>query len=290
MKIFVITKKTGILLILCAVLMTSLFYIGRNETLTVSSAKRDLPIYCVQMPENEKVVALSFDAAWGNEDTGQLIKIMDKYNVKTTFFVVGSWVDKYPESVKQLSDAGHEIMNHSNSHPHMTQISVEKMKEEATKCDEKIKAITGVQPTLFRAPYGDYNNDVVGAMRETGHFTIQWDVDSLDWKNLTASEITDRVLKKVKPGSIVLFHNAALHTPEALPAIIESLQKDGYKIVPVSEIILKENFTIDNSGMQIPDKAEPNSAAPAKVESGTETEKKTEQKAQPTSAPTDIII
>ncbi|MBO5066570.1 MAG: polysaccharide deacetylase family protein [Clostridia bacterium] len=179
MKIFVITKRTGVLLMLCAILMASLFYIGRNETITVSSAKRDLPIYCVQKPENEKVVALSFDAAWGNEDTGQLIEIMDKYNVKTTFFVVGSWVDKYPESVKQLHDAGHEIMNHSNSHPHMTQISVEKMKEEVTKCDEKIKAITGVQPILFRAPYGDYNNDVVGAMRETGHFTIQWDVETL---------------------------------------------------------------------------------------------------------------
>ena len=85
-----------------------------------------------------------------------------------------------------------------------------------------------------------------------GHFTIQWDVDSLDWKDLSATEIKDRVLKKVKPGSICLFHNAALHTPEALPGIIESLQKDGYKIVPVSELVLKENYTIDNAGKQIP--------------------------------------
>ncbi len=289
MKIFVITKRTGILLILCTLLMTSLFCIGRNEAMTVSSAKRDLPIYCVQKPENEKIVALSFDAAWGNEDTGQLIDIMNKYKVKTTFFVVGSWVDKYPESVKELHDAGHEIMNHSNSHPHMTQISVEKMKEEVTKCDEKIKTITGVKPTLFRAPYGDYNNDVVGAMRETGHFTIQWDVDSLDWKNLTANEISDRVLKKVKPGSIVLFHNAALHTPEALPIIIENLQKDGYKIVPVSEIILKENFTIDSTGMQIPDKKEatPQNPTPQKSD---ENKDEAEQKAQPTSSSADIII
>jgi len=179
MKIFVITKKTGILYALIAVLALSLVYIGKSETVSVSGAKRDLPIYCVQKPETEKVVALSFDAAWGNEDTGQLIEIMDKYKVKTTFFVVGSWVDKYPESVKQLHDAGHEIMNHSNSHPHMTQISVEKMKEEVEKCDEKIKAITGVKPTLFRAPYGDYDNNVIGAMRETGHFTIQWDVEPL---------------------------------------------------------------------------------------------------------------
>ncbi len=179
MKIFVITKKTGIALLLVLVLMLTLVYIRNSELLPVSGAKRDLPIYCVQKADNDKVVALSFDAAWGNEDTGKLIEIMDKYKVKTTFFVVGGWVDKFPESVKQLSDAGHEIMNHSDTHPHMTQISVEKMKEEVEACDKKIEAITGKKPTLFRAPYGDYNNAVVGAMRETGHFTIQWDVETL---------------------------------------------------------------------------------------------------------------
>ncbi len=256
MKIFVVTKKTGIALGLVLVLALSLVFLKSTDAIPTSSTKRDLPIYCVQKSADDKTVAMSFDAAWGNEDTGKLIEIMDKYKVKTTFFVVGSWVDKFPESVKQLSDAGHEIMNHSDTHPHMTQLSVEKMKEEVENCDKKIEAITGKKPTLFRAPYGDYNNSVVGAMRDTGHFTIQWDVDSLDWKDLSASEITDRVLKKVKPGSIILFHNAAKHTPEALPGIIEALQKDGYKIVPVSQLILKENYTIDPSGMQVPQKTQ----------------------------------
>ena len=256
MKIFVVTKKTGVALCLVLLLGLSLFFLRSTDAIPTSSAKRDLPIYCVQKSADDKVVAMSFDAAWGNEDTGKLIEIMDKYKVKTTFFVVGSWVDKFPESVKQLSNAGHEIMNHSDTHPHMTQIPVEKMKEEVESCDKKIEAITGKKPTLFRAPYGDYNNSVVGTMRDTGHFTIQWDVDSLDWKDLSASEITDRVLKKVKPGSIILFHNAAKHTPEALPGIIEALQKDGYKIVPVSQLILKENYTIDPSGMQVPQKTQ----------------------------------
>lgn len=121
---------------------------------------------------------------WGNEDTEELINIMKKYNVKTTFFVVGGWVDKYPESVKQLFDAGHEIMNHSNTHPHMTQISKEEMIKEAEACDEKIQKITNVKPILFRAPYGDYNNEVVGTMRETGHYTIQWDVETNDTKRM----------------------------------------------------------------------------------------------------------
>lgn len=286
MKIFVISKKTGVLYILLAVLVLSLVYIGKNDSLPVSGAQRDLPIYCVEKPADEKTISISFDAAWGNEDTGKLIEIMDKYNVKTTFFVVGGWVDKYPESVKQLSDAGHEIMNHSNTHPHMTQISEEKMREEVQKCDEKIQSITGVKPILFRAPYGDYNNKVVQTMRETGHYTIQWDVDSLDWKNLMPDEICERVLKRVKPGSIVLFHNAALHTPEALPKIIETLQKDGYKIVPVSQLIIKENFKIDSTGMQIPNeqKTEQDNAAAENAEKPKATENSEEIKKIPETA------
>lgn len=179
MKVFVISKRTGLLCITALLLLTSLIYFEKSEVLPVTSTKRDLPIYCVQKPEGEKTVALSFDAAWGNEDTSTLIDIMNKYGVKATFFVVGGWVDKFPESVKQLFDAGHEIMNHSDTHPKMTQISIEKMKEELSTCDDKIEKVIGVRPTLFRAPYGDYNNNVVQTARETGHFTIQWDVDTL---------------------------------------------------------------------------------------------------------------
>jgi len=195
-----------------------------------------LPIYCVDKGE-DKVVSISFDAAWGAEDTMQLIEILDKFQVKATFFVVGSWVDEFPDAVKALADAGHEIMNHSNSHPHMTQISKEKMKQEVEKCNEKISAITGKTPHLFRAPYGDYNNDVVQAVRECGSYTIQWSVDSLDWKDLSASEITKRVMSKLHPGAIVLFHNAALHTPEALPDILEKAQKKNISIEEIEENI-----------------------------------------------------
>ena len=251
MKIFVITKRTGIMLVLVVLLALSLVYIGKSNTLMVANTQRDLPIYCVQKPETEKVISISFDAAWGNEDTGTLIDILGKYNVKTTFFVVGGWVDKFPESVKQLSNAGHEIMNHSDTHPHMTQISKDKMIEEVNSCSAKIEKLTGVKPILFRPPYGDYNNLVVQTMRETGHYTIQWDVDSLDWKDLTAQAIYERVTSRINPGSIVLFHNAAKHTPEALPMILKYLKDNEYKIVPVSELIYKDNFIVDNTGKQI---------------------------------------
>lgn len=251
MKMWVISRKGCIAAISVIFLVIIGMFVVRSSAISaVSGKKRELPIYCVDKGD-EKTVSISFDAAWGNEDTEQLIDILEKHNVKATFFVVGEWVDKYPESVKQLSDAGHEVMNHSDSHPHMPELTKEKMREQLTACNNKIEAITGVKPILFRAPYGDYNNEVIQTVRECGSYTIQWDVDSLDWKDLSANEITTRVLSKVKPGSIVLFHNAAKNTPEALPEILEKLKADGYSIVPVSQLIYADNYTIDNTGKQI---------------------------------------
>ena len=220
------------------------------EIVGASAVKRSLPVYCVQ--REEKTVALSFDAAWGNEDTGKLIDILDKYGVKTTFFVVGDWVNKYPESVRQLAEAGHEVMNHSTSHAHFSKLSESEIISDIQNCNELIEAQTGVKPTLFRCPYGEYDDHVIEAVSSIGMTAIQWDVDSLDWKEIPAGEIQSRVLKKIQPGSIVLFHNAAKHTPEALPGIIEALQKDGYNIVPISQILLNGNCVIDHTGRQCP--------------------------------------
>ena len=218
----------GALLCICALcLVTTL-----PSYVSASTTERQLPIYCVQ--RDYKTCALSFDAAWGNEDTQTLIDIFDKYNVKVTFFVVGEWVDKYPESVKALHDAGHEVMNHSNTHAHMSQLSKEEIIADVEACNDKIEAVTGVRPTLFRCPYGEYDDHVINAVRSLGMEPIQWDVDSLDWKDLSAGEITQRVTSKVQPGSIVLFHNAALHTPEALPAIIEGYLEAGYSFAALT--------------------------------------------------------
>ena len=232
-------------------LVVSVAILSTCTIVALAKGKRMVPIYNVQT--DKKVVALSFDAAWGNEDTEQLIEILGKYNIKATFFVVGSWVDKYPESVKQLSDAGHEIQNHSNSHPHMPQLSTEKMISELKVCNEKIANITGKQPILFRAPYGDYNNAMLENVSSLGMYTIQWDIDSRDWmEGHTADRIVSDVSKNAKSGSIILFHNAAVNTPAALPRIIENLKNDGYSFLPVSELIYKNNYTINHAGTQIP--------------------------------------
>ncbi len=234
--------------LLCAFGM--LYVVNDPAVVGASAATRQLPIYCVQ--KDYKVVALSFDAAWGNEDTQQLIDILGKYGVKATFFVVGDWVDKYPESVKALSDAGHEVMSHSNHHDHFNSLTADQIASDLTACGDKIEAVTGVRPTLFRCPYGEYDDHVIGAVRSLGIEPIQWDVDSLDWKDYDAPTITQRVTSKVGPGSIVLFHNAAKHTPEALPGIIEALIQQGYEFLPVSQIILTGEYTIDHTGRQCP--------------------------------------
>ncbi|MBR6708754.1 MAG: polysaccharide deacetylase family protein [Clostridia bacterium] len=233
------------------ILTVAIFYTTQSgQAVLTASATRQLPIYCVE--KDSKVCSLSFDAAWGNEDTQQLIDILGKYNIRATFFVVGEWVDKYPESVKALHDAGHEVHNHSDNHPHMTELTEQQIIENVSACDDKIEAVTGVRPFLFRPPYGDYNDQVINTLRSMGHYPIQWDVDSLDWKESGTQDIIDRVLGKVQPGSIVLFHNAAKYTPQALPSVIEGLIREGYSFVPISELIYRENYELDHTGRQIP--------------------------------------
>lgn len=254
MKILLLHRK--LFTVAACVLAAAAIFLTVNypAIVGVAATTRQLPIYCVQRDQN--MVSLSFDAAWGNEDTQQLIDILGKYGVKATFFVVGEWVDKYPESVLALHEAGHEIMNHSDDHAHFTKLSRDQMQQNINACNDKIEQVTGVRPTLFRPPYGEYDDNVVLTTRAMGMEPIQWDVDSLDWKDLSAGEITKRVTSKVQAGSIVLFHNAAKHTPEALPAILETLLREGYTMVPISQLILPGehgvDYTMDHTGKQCP--------------------------------------
>lgn len=246
MRYIIITKKH--LTIAASIIVAAVFAVVCSVGVYANS-NRKLPIYCVET--EKKQIALSFDAAWGNDDTEELIKILAEYDAKATFFVVGAWVDKYPESVKQLHEAGHKIMNHSNTHPNMPSLSDAQKKDELISCNKKIAAITGITPTLFRPPYGDYDNATIEATESLEMYTIQWDVDSLDWKeNATAESICKRVTGKVKNGSIVLFHNDAEHTPEALPQILKCLKDEGYEFVFVEDLIYKENYQIKHDGTQ----------------------------------------
>ncbi len=254
MKIWTFKGKHLLLFLCCFVVGIATLGIvltTAEKAVTTATEQRDIPIYCVET--EEKKVAISFDAAWGNEQTETLLQILEDKGVRATFFLVGEWVEKYPDSVKAIAEKGHDVENHSSTHPYMTQLSEEKMSEEIRYCNEKIEALTGKCPTLFRPPYGDYNNQVVGTVKSEGMYCIQWDVDSLDWKDPTPQQMVERITSKIGNGSIILMHNGAKDTPEALPQIIDAVRAQGYEFVPISEIILEGDYTTDHEGRMFTD-------------------------------------
>ena len=223
----------------------------QGQTISVFlNTRRELPIYSVETQKPQ--IAISFDAAWGAEYTKDILNILEERNIRTTFFMVGFWVDKYPEMVREIARRGHEIGNHSTTHPHMPKLGQEQMFAEVTQTQQKIEELAGNRAVrLFRPPFGDYNDLLIRTLREMGYYTIQWDVDSLDWKELGSRPMYDTVTKKVRNGSIVLFHNNAKYITDALPSILDHLLAEGYEIIPISELIYKENYRIDHTGRQI---------------------------------------
>ena len=226
------------------------------QAVSVSSTinGKELPIYCVET--DEKKVALSFDAAWGNEDTQKILEILAKHNVHATFFMTGGWVDSYPEDVKAILAGGHDLGNHSENHKNMSQISNDDKEQELMKVHEKVKNLTGYEMFLFRPPYGDYDNDVIKTATKCGYYPIQWDVDSLDWKDYGVDSIVNTVCsnKHLGNGSIILCHNGAKFTSDALHTLITNLKGQGYEIVPISELIYRDGYHMDAEGRQVRDK------------------------------------
>jgi len=240
------------------IVLTSYAFVSEyeNDALSVFlNKKRELPIYSVET--NEKKVAISFDAAWGAEYTPKILDILDERNIKTTFFLVGFWIDKYPERVREIAERGHEVANHSTTHPQMSKLSKEQIMTEIITTQKKIEKLAGNRAVrLFRPPFGDYNDLLIHTCRELDFHVIQWDVDSLDWKELGVDHMFKRVTENINKGSIVLFHNNARYITEALPLILDHLLAEGYEIVPVSELIYEDNYRLDHTGRQHPIKNE----------------------------------
>lgn len=216
---------------------------------SVLAAKKELPVYSVE--RDDHVIAVTFDASWGADNTPKLLDILDEYNAKCTFFLVGLWVDKYPDMVQAIVERGHEIGNHSATHPHMSKLSESKMLEELRMMSDKVEKLTGVRPTLFRPPYGDYNNSVIRTVRNAGYEAVQWSVDSLDWKNISPQDMIRRA-GKVGKGDIILFHNDSQYLLDALPTLLQSYKEQGLQMVKVSDILLEGETTIDVQGKQHP--------------------------------------
>ncbi|MCR4435921.1 MAG: polysaccharide deacetylase family protein [Clostridiales bacterium] len=182
MRIFAFNVKRSykfffaLLLVIVSVILAA-FFLPVEDAISVFSTERDLPIYCVD--RSDKKVAITFDCAWGAEDIPHILDVLKRENVKATFFIVGQWAEKNPDAVKSIAGQGHDIGNHSYSHLRMGALDSKKIIQEISLSGKKLSEISGKNIELFRAPYGDYNNNVVGLARNLGYFTIQWDVDSL---------------------------------------------------------------------------------------------------------------
>lgn len=249
---FCVIKSRTIRIFLAMVLVMVLLAISVNGTTSASVyfgySTRKVPIYNVET--TEKQVAISFDAAWGADKTQDIIEILKEFDVTATFFLVGFWVDDYSDMTKAIADAGMEIGTHSNTHPDMAKLDKNTVKSELETSISKIKSVTGKDVSLFRAPFGSYNNTLLETAEELSLKTIQWDVDSLDWKGLSAGEMASRVTSKVKNGSIILMHNNSDHILDGLRLILNKLKVQGYKITSISELIYHDNYTVDRNGVQ----------------------------------------
>lgn len=252
---FLVVKRKSLIVVaaLTLVFVVALAALGASGTAAVffGESTRKIPVYRVARAEDtDKVIALTFDAAWGADKTQGIIDILNEYDADATFFLVGFWIDKYEEEVKAIAEAGLEIGNHSKNHLNMPRLNEDSIREEISSVNGRIEELTGVRPTFFRAPYGDYSNRLLTVVDELDMVGIQWSIDSLDWKGLSAKEIVERVVPKAKSGDIVLFHNNSDHVLDALPLVIMGLKNKGFRFVGLSDMVATENFTVDSAGEQ----------------------------------------
>ncbi len=251
MRVLVIKKKyliLSIISIVCAIILSLDFTGGVAASVYFGYAPRLVPIYSVDTTDMR--VAISFDTAWGADKTTRILDTLAEYGVGATFFMVGFWVEKYPDMVRAVYEHGIEIGTHSNTHPDFTRLSTSQMELELSTSIMHIKDVVDVNVELFRCPYGSYNNSVISTATSMGLKTIQWDVDTLDWKGLSGVEICERVMSRVKPGSIILCHNNSDHILDALPLVLERLKVAGYTVCSVGDLIYRDNYSIDHLGIQ----------------------------------------
>lgn len=218
------------------------------ELNTVPYTAREIPVY--QVKTDDSVLALTIDAAWDTDKTQFILDTLDQHQIKATFFLCGVWVEAYPDYVKEIAARGHEIGNHSLTHPHMNRLSTTEIEQEISMLDDKIEKLTGKRCTLFRAPFGEYNDTVVKSVRSLGYEVVQWNIDTVDWKeSRTSQAILDSVLPKLENGSIILCHNNGFAIEEYLPKLIDAAKEQGYRFVTVSELLPNTDRNIDNNGV-----------------------------------------
>ena len=238
-------KRIWILLLFWLIVLITVAAL--TATKAVNGAPRRLPVYAVET--TEKKVALTFNAAWGDETTDGILRILADTGTRATFFFVGDFAEKYPESVRKICNAGHEPGNHSMRHRDPTRMRFEEIAADITACNDAIRAAAGVSPVLYRAPSGAYDTNTVEAAESLGMTAIQWSADSVDWKNVTPEKMRARMAEKVYPGAILLFHLGKENTLAALPGILNDLYAAGYEVCAVGDLLPEGGGAVDRNGV-----------------------------------------
>ncbi|WP_269318319.1 LysM peptidoglycan-binding domain-containing protein [Exiguobacterium sp. KJ 601] len=219
-----------------------------TQSISVSAAASK---FVTSVNTTSKVVALTFDDGADGANTNKILDILAKNNVKATFFLTGSGANNHPQYIKNIAAKGHQLGNHSYTHPDFTKLTATQMKSELDRTEALTKSLTGkTTKPIFRAPFGAVNSTVLSGVGAAGYgYTIQWNIDTIDWKGLTASQINTKVQTNIKPGSIVLMHTGAgaPGTPLALPTMISQLKAKGYKFVTVSQLLAYQNTSTNKT-------------------------------------------
>lgn len=212
-------------------------YVERKH---ISVFAEEAPTAVYNVPTEKKIIALTFDISWGDKRTVPILDVLkEKKLQKATFFLSSPWSKIHPDIVKKIVDSGYEIGNHGHKHENYTSLSDEEIRSQITTAHSILTGLTGKDPRLIRFPNGDFDKRVLHIATQLGYTAIQWDTDSLDWKNPGTQTIIDRVVSRAHPGDIVLLHasDSSQQTHEALPVIIDKLRAQGYEFVTVSELL-----------------------------------------------------
>lgn len=228
----IVVKKRYILIAASIIAVAAIFYVVTSPDIIGSSGYgRVLPIYSVQ--QEYKVLSLTFNITDSDDGIPEILETLDKYDVRATFFVTGHWLGDNAATAVEITQSGHEIMNLTDDYASLKSMSKSDMISNINACNDKIEAATGIRPALFRAPYGEFDDNIVLAVNSIGMQMIQWDVDIRD---LSGEKLAERLDKKVNPGSILILGNSE-DSSESLTLAVRSLIQDGYSFSPVSEMI-----------------------------------------------------
>ncbi len=245
----VLSTTLVVVLMFCVNLVINKIY-EKNEVVSAIGENRLMPIYNVDTDNNN--IAITFNAVWGSDNTYKILDILDKYNIKATFFVTGYWANDNKDELIEIKNRGHELGNHTDNHTHGTQLSTEKNIEEILGVHTKVEKILDITMELYRPPFGEYNNTVIKSAEQLKYYPILWNIDSNDWMEKGIEYEVSTVLnnKNLDNGAIVLFHLGSKYTHHSLDKILEQLTKE-YKMITVGELIYKENYHIDDNGVQM---------------------------------------